>query len=294
MRTKIRLEILLTVNFLNFILEALYTEVKNDFRLFFSLNNQFFDKRDYIGYKSTISSYIYHRLDFNKDLVIDVVVTKNIVVTDPNQLFPIKPTYYNEFYSYKAVIIETNRPDDLKSGDSVLKVKLVFREDDSEIYIYRNFETIESMVANIATILFAIYFVFKLLLFFFKKGNLTLSLLNKIYKFKEEEENSNINYEAFQSIKDIESIFGQKSKIDSQDIIIEERQGKDKQENKKGNNSKTEIDNSLANLNNQNESQQDNPLRIEFKVKGSPDTQKQNDNDKDKTNNSISKSLANN
>jgi len=257
---------------------ALYTKLTNDFRLLFSLNNQFFDKHEHKGYKTSISSYMYHRMDFNKDLVINVIVTKNIIITDPNHLFTIFPTYSNEFYSYQAVISETNRPADLNNVDRLLKVKIVFRDDDQD-------------VANIATLLFAIYFVCKLLLFFFKKGNLTLSLLNKIYKFKEED-NSIINYEAFQSINGIESILGQKNKIDIQDNINQERQGiKDKQ-NPKNNITKIEIDHSLANLNMQNESQQDNPLRIELKVKESSDIQKEND--KDKTNNSISKSLANN
>jgi len=264
---------------------ALNSDVKKNFRLFFSLNNQFFDKSEYKGYKSTFSSYTYHRLDFNKDLSIDVVVTKNIVITDPNKLFTLIPIYYNEFFSYHAIIKETSRPANLSTSNTLMNVNIVFREDDTEVIITRNYETIESIIANIATILFAIYFVFKLLLFFFKKGNLTLSLLNKIYKFKEEDD-SKIDFNEFQSIMEIGSMLEQRNKPKKEDNLNEERLGKkDKLETRNGNIAKEEIDNSLANLNQQNESQQNNPLRIEFKVKGSPDTQKQID--KDKTNNSI-------
>ena len=265
---------------------ALHTEIKNNFRLLFSLNNRFFDKNAYNGHKSSTSTYTYHRIDFNKDLDIEVIVTKNIVITDPNILFNFLPMYSNEFYSYQVIIRETNRDEHLAVGDTIMKVKIVFREDDREVFINCEFETIENMVADMATILFAIYFVFKLLLFFFKRGNLTLSLLNKIYKFKEED-NENIDFEAFQSVMGIDSILDQQSKLDNQDkqdkqykkaILKVDKQ--DKQETKLQKNSKSEIDNSLSNLNQQNESQQDNPLRIEFKIKGDLDLEKK-ENEKD-------------
>jgi len=159
-----------------------------------------------------------------------------------------------------------------------MTVKFVFRQNDREVFIYREFQRIENMTADIATIIFAIYFVFKLFLFFFKRGNLTLSLLNKIYKFKEED-NENIDFEAIQSVMGIDSILDQQSKLDkeykqdkqeSKKIIKVDKQ--DKQETKLE--KKFEIDHSLSNLNQQNESQQDNPLRIEFKVKGDLDLER--------------------
>jgi len=260
---------------------ALYTTVQNDFRLFLSLNNQYFNKMEYKGFRSTFTSYVYQRVDFNKDITIDVVVTKNIIITDPNKIFNFIPQYYNEFYSVRAILRETYRPDNLSSGSNIMKIKIVFRADDSEVYIYRNFEAADNLIANTSTIVFAVYFVFKLLLFFFKKGNLTLSLLNKIYQFKEEDE-SKIDFETFQSVAGKDSYLGRRSKLGNQDNIIKDRQGKDNEE-PKNNIAKNQIDNSLANLNQQNESQQDNPLRIEFKVKESPN----NEDGKDKTNNSI-------
>jgi len=264
---------------------ALHSTLKDKFRLYFSLNNQFFDRYNYEGFTSTFSSYIYHRLDFNKDLDIDVVVTKNIVITDPNQLFTLLNSYSTEFYSYNADIKETNRPEDLDSSDkTIMKVKIVFRVDDSEVYIYRNYERIENLVANIATILFAIYFVFKLLLFFFKKGNLTLSLLNKIYKFKEEDD-SKIDFEAFQSVMKFESNLGQIREQEKQNPLNNKKNNKQEvKKNNNDNNPKNEIDISLANLNHQNESHQDNPLRIVFKGKENSDTtKKDNDIDKERT-----------
>ena len=253
---------------------ALNTFIKNDFRLLFTLSNQFFDKTAYEGYKYTTSSYTYQKLDFNKDLDIEVIVTKNIIITDPNKLFRILPVYSNEYYSYQVVIRETNRVLQLEVGDNVMKVKFVFRQDDREVFITREFKTIENMISDMASFIFAIYFVFKLLLFFFKKGNLTLNLINKIYKFKEEA-NNDIDYEAFQSVMGISSIFEQQSKLDKKDVKDKQESKKEIKVNKQGKeetkpekNSKHEIDNSLANLNQQNDSQQDNPLRIEFKVKG--------------------------
>jgi len=246
--------------------DALYTEVKKEFRLYFSLYNQFFDKLNYEGYKSAYSNYINHRLDFNKDLSIDIVVTKNIIITDPNKLFTFLPKYYNEYYSYEAVIRDTNRPAGLRTGDTIMNVNIVFREDDREVYIYRDFETIDNLLANTSTIIFAIYFVFKQLLFYFKKGNLTLSLLNKIYKFKEEDE-SKIDFDDFQSILGIGT-------------ILDQRSNANKQYNVK------QMDHSLANLNPQNESQQDNPLRIEFKMKESSVPQKKRTDIKDRNNSS--------
>jgi len=265
--------------------------------VFLSITNQFFDKNEYDGFKSAYSSYIYHRLNLNKDLNIDVVVTKHIIITDPNKLFTFSPIYYKEFYSYHPTIIETNRKVGLNSETTIMNVKIVFREDDQEVMIYRNFETLENMIANIATILFAVYFVFKLLLFFFKKGNLTLSLLNKIYKFKEEDD-SKIDFAAFNSVLGIGTML-EKNKLGNQDNKQVLQGKKDKQE--ANINPKIEIDHSLANLNQRNESQQDNlqdhsqdnPLRIEFKLKGSLEIpKKDNETTKDKTNNSVSNNSA--
>jgi len=272
---------------------TLSSVVKKDFRVLFSLDNQFFDKSAYDGYKTTTTTYSYHRLDFSKDLDIDVVVSKNVVFTDPNKLFNILPTYSTEFYSYQVDIRETTRVQQLENGANVMTVKFVFRQSDREVFINREFKRIEDMTSDIATIIFAIYFVFKLILFFFKRGNLTLSLLNKIYKFKEED-NDNIDFEAFQSVMEIGSILDQQSKLDKEDKQDKRKSNKvikvdkqNKEEPKFEKNSKSEIDNSLSNLNQQNESQQDNPLRIEFKVKGDLDLErkeieKENAKEKDK------------
>jgi len=118
--------------------DAINSEVFNEFRLYLSITNQFFDKNNYDGFKSTYSSHIYHRLNFNKDLQIDLVVTKHVVITDPNKLFTFSPIYHNEFYSYRPTIMETNRKIGLsnENGSTKMNVNIVVRDDDQEVIIF--------------------------------------------------------------------------------------------------------------------------------------------------------------
>ncbi len=113
------------------------------------------------------------------------MVTKTTVKTDRNLIFSFIPPDYEVFYSSVSRIIETNR---LNLGhNNIIRISVAFRGDTKENLIERSYEKIDNMVANVGTMVFALYFSFKLFLFFFKKGNLSLNLIRKLYKFKFDE-----------------------------------------------------------------------------------------------------------
>ena len=144
----------------------------------------------------------------NKDLIFDILITKHHVITDPNILFTLLPQRKSEFYNFELFIRETNRVTD----KNTLGIKIIYRETDREVYIYRNFEKIDNIVANVAAIFYAVYFIFKIFIYFFRKGNLSLNLMNKLYKFKHEDD-TNVDFEAFNSIMVVDSMINKKSKI---------------------------------------------------------------------------------
>ncbi len=98
---------------------------RKKFRLFFELNDHLFDKLEPTGHRDTFSSFTHHQLDFSKDLVIDIVISKYTVKTDPNFIFNFQPPYFHTFYSSVSNIMETPRPH--AENRDIMRVSVVFR-----------------------------------------------------------------------------------------------------------------------------------------------------------------------
>lgn len=142
--------------------------------------------------KSGYSNHLaveYFDIDLSKDVSYTITYTKNTIQTDNNFIYNFIKPDENIFYTTKtsAIFIERQGPVNL------LKIVFNYIYDKNEVIYYRSYEHFDSTLASAFSLIQILYYFNMILIEFFNYGYLENKIINKIIKFKNEQDlNNNI------------------------------------------------------------------------------------------------------